>query len=366
LTPLALQHPSVEITTFRDWTEVGAWFNSLAAPQAAPGADIRAKALELTHNAKTDQEKIQALYDFVSTKYRYIGIDFGIGRYQPHSASDVMSNDYGDCKDKHTLFAALLAAVGIKAYPALISTEMDVDPDVPSPGQFDHVITAIPQEQGYLFLDTTPEVAPLGYLVAAIRDKKALVIPDKGNAILVQTPADPPFNSYLNFQADGNLDDAGTLVSKMQMSVRGDAEVVFRVALRQVSESQWNEAVQSISSNLGFGGTVSDASMSKVDATENPFAVTYTYTRKNYGDWDNKQIVAPLPMVILAAAPDESDKNPQPIEMGSPMELNYQGSMKLPAGSNPRLPEQLSLHETFADYQSKYSVSDGTLHVCAG
>jgi transglutaminase-like putative cysteine protease len=68
-------------------------------------------------------------------------------------------SDYGDCKDKHTLFAALLAAEGIKAYPVLIRAEGDtdnVDPDVPSPMQFSHVITAVPQDKGYLFLDTTP------------------------------------------------------------------------------------------------------------------------------------------------------------------------------------------------------------------
>jgi transglutaminase-like putative cysteine protease len=43
-----------------------------------------------------------------------------------------LSNDYGDCKNKHTLFAALLAAENIKAYPALISSTSKIDPEVPS------------------------------------------------------------------------------------------------------------------------------------------------------------------------------------------------------------------------------------------
>ena len=75
-----------------------------------------------------------AIYSFVSTQYRYIGISFGIGRYQPHAADDVLSNNYGDCKDKHTLLASLLQASGITLYPALISSSWKLDPDIPSPG----------------------------------------------------------------------------------------------------------------------------------------------------------------------------------------------------------------------------------------
>ena len=51
---------------------------------------------------------------------RYIGVAFGIGRYQPHSAETVLDNQYGDCKDKHTLLAAMLKAAGYEAWPALI------------------------------------------------------------------------------------------------------------------------------------------------------------------------------------------------------------------------------------------------------
>jgi len=59
----------------------------------------------------------------VSARFRYIGIDLGLSRYTPHGAPDVLINRYGDCKDKHTLFAALLQSVGVAAYPALVSSK---------------------------------------------------------------------------------------------------------------------------------------------------------------------------------------------------------------------------------------------------
>jgi tetratricopeptide (TPR) repeat protein len=354
--------PSVQITTFRDWNEVGQWFRSLSASRAVPTPQIRAKADELTRNAKTDPEKIQAIYDYVSTRFRYIGISLGIGRYQPHTAEDVLSNDYGDCKDKHTLFAALLAAENIKAYPALISSTTKIDPEVPSPTQFDHVITAVPKDNGFLFLDTTPEVAPFGYLIADLRNKEALVIPDNSPATLVKTPEGLPFKSFFNFQADGTLDDAGTFESKMQLSIRGDAEIVYRLAFRRAGQSQWKGVAQQISSGLGFGGTVSDVTAASPEATDAPFHVEYTYNRKEYGDWGNRSIVPPLPLLFLPAVPDDADKKLKPLQLVPPEEWLYQGTMRLPPHSTPHTAVPVDLHEEFADYHSSYSVSNGVMH----
>lgn len=153
--------PSVRITTFKTWEEVGRWYGSLQKDPLVVTPAIQSKAAELTKNLKTDDEKIQAIYNFVSLQFHYIGLDFGIGRYQPHPADDVLGNGYGDCKDKHTLLASLLKAAGYEAWPVLIHSARKIDPDVPSPAQFNHVITAIPVGSTFIWLDTTPEVAPI-------------------------------------------------------------------------------------------------------------------------------------------------------------------------------------------------------------
>jgi transglutaminase-like putative cysteine protease len=62
-------------------------------------------------------EKVNALYNAVSLHVHYVGLSFGIGRYQPHAAEDVLSNEYGDCKDQQTLLAALLKAEDFDAWP---------------------------------------------------------------------------------------------------------------------------------------------------------------------------------------------------------------------------------------------------------
>lgn len=354
--------PDVQITTFQSWDQLGQWMNSLVAPRAVVTPEIQAKADELARGAKTDAEKIQILYNYVSTKFRYIGIALGIGRYQPHPATDVLSNDYGDCKDKHTLFAALLAAEKITAFPVLINSKSKIDSAVPSPAQFDHMITGIPQHDEFLFLDTTAEVAPFGYLVPRLRKKQALVIPSSGPAHLVQTPENAPFKFSDTFLADGALDDNGTFEGKMQLTLRGDSEVVFRMLFRQAGQSQYKDLMQRISSNLSFGGTVSNVTVTPPDQTDAPFHIEYDYERKEYGDWSHRQIIMPFPPVFLPAAPDELDDDLKPIRLGSPFVEVYQATMKLPAGANPQLRPPLDLHEDFADYHASYSMVKSVLH----
>ena len=111
------------MTTFRSWEEVGHWYGELARSQAVVTPQIQAKAAELTKGLTSDEDKMRAMYDFVSTHYHYVSLSFGIGRYQPHPAEDVLENEYGDCKDKHTLLAALLKAAGYDAWPALINAQ---------------------------------------------------------------------------------------------------------------------------------------------------------------------------------------------------------------------------------------------------
>lgn len=225
-------NPDVQVTTFANWVEVGQWYGGLQKEPLTITAAIQAKAAELTKGLPGDTEKIRAIYNFVSLKFHYIGLDFGIGRYQPHAADDVLDNGYGDCKDKHTLLAALLKAAGYEAWPVLIHLERKLDPDVPSPAQFNHVITILPRDGSYIWLDTTPEVARYRHLIQPLRNKEALVIPNDGPAKLMTTPANPPEPQAQEFSMSGKLDGDGTFTGHAELSNEGDSEILLRMAFR--------------------------------------------------------------------------------------------------------------------------------------
>jgi len=356
-----LPPPDVQISSFQSWNEVGKWYWGLQQDRIQPTSDVRAKASELTKGTGDSNAAIHNIYDFVSTKFRYIGVAFGIGRYQPHPADDVLGNQYGDCKDKHTLFASLLQASGATAYPALISTTHRLDPDVPSPGQFDHVISAIPQGKDFQWLDTTTELGPFGYLPPQIRDKQALVIPANNPAVLATTPAELPFQSFIKFSVDAKLSSVGTLDSKMEYSSRGDDELAVRAVFRRVSQAQWKDLVQQISFGLGFGGTVSDVTAGSIEDTMTPMHFSYSYSRKEYSDWADRQINMPgLPLSLPAVSEDEAHAN-DPIYLGPRMQMITDAKVELLMGYLAKMPDDVTLTRDYADYKSTYSQDNGVL-----
>jgi hypothetical protein len=246
--------PSIAWTTYRNWAEVGEWYRAMALPRSEPNEDLRKRVIELTRNAKTPEEQVRAIYDFVSSKIRYVGIDFGVGRYQPHLASEVLANQYGDCKDKDTALEALLRSSGFITAPALIGAGIAPTPDVPSPAIFNHVITTVDLPSGRIWLDSTPGVAPFGYLLAGLRDQKALVVSASSPATLVATPAVPPYPLMERFEANGSLDAEGKMTSKISAAYRDDSEIVIRGLATGMAPAEWDQASQYISSMSGFGG----------------------------------------------------------------------------------------------------------------
>jgi tetratricopeptide (TPR) repeat protein/transglutaminase-like putative cysteine protease len=352
--------PHIAWTNFHSWQEVGAWYHSLEGSRTQPDDDIRAKVATLIAGKSTPDEKARAVYAYVSNQVRYIGVAFGIGRFQPHQASDVLSNQYGDCKDKSTLLIAMLSAAGINADAVLIGTSITFNSAVPSPASFNHAITLAHIDGQLVWLDSTAEASPFRLLNAVIRGKQALVIPSTGDAHVETTPLDPPFPTSTLFEAVGTLDDKGTSHSHITMDLRGDPEVLLRQAVRTVSPAQWDELMQRVSYAMSFGGKVTNAQFFRPDDTLVPLHASYDYEREKAGDWDNLRIVPQLPPVGLADI-DEKDPPVTPIQLGLPLVETDHAVMTLPKGWTANLPPSIHAKTSFASLTKTYKFENGVL-----
>lgn len=353
--------PSIQVTTFSNWQQVGAWYQALQQQPLTITPAIQARAAELTKGLTTEDEKVRAIFNDVALHIHYVGLEFGIGRYQPHPADDVLSNEYGDCKDKHTLLASLLKAAGIEAWPVLISSSRELDPAMPSPAQFDHVITVVPINGRPLWMDSTEEVAPIGTLMATLRDKQALIIPVDKPAYLEHTPVDLPYSQSAQFQVEGKLSDQGVFTGHFVQTYHGDVEFFIRATFRAVPQSQWKELVQRFSNATGFAGEVKTPDVSPIEQTGKPFQFSYDYTREKYGDWDEHRITPPMPPVGWELAPGVKQIKPaDDVEIGSPGDQVYTASVQLPAGWTVIPPANVDLKEAWAEYHATYNFKNGT------
>jgi tetratricopeptide (TPR) repeat protein len=353
--------PSIAWTTFKSWGEVGAWYRGLERDRTAPDADIKAKVAELTAGKTSEEEKVRSVYGYVATQIRYIGVAFGVGRYHPHRAEEVMQNRYGDCKDKHTLLASMLEVLGLHPDAVLIGAGIRFNEAVPSPAAFNHLITKIPVDGKDVWLDATAEVAPYKMLILPIRDKPALVVPNMGMAEVERTPAKLPFASSQTMHAEGSLDKDGLSSSRMTLTFRGDDEIAMRAVLRQLSAAQYDQVVQQLSQNFGYEGTASHAEVSRPDDTVEPLTISYDYKREKPGDWDNYKITPQLTPVLLPK-PDEKTAPVRAILLGVPRTESSTSEMKLPAGWGVELPEAVHAKSAYATYDETYRFEKGVLY----
>jgi len=357
--------PAVQLTTFQTWEELGRWYADLERNRVTPDEQIRAKAAELLRDHTGEEEKVRTIYDFVARNFRYVSLSFGVGRYQPHAAAEVLANQYGDCKDKHTLLAALARAAGLKAFPVLINSTREIDPEVPSPSQFNHVISAVPLGRETLWMDTTTEVAPFGLLAATLRDKQALVVPDDAPPYLATTPADLPFPATQHVKMEGAVSELGKLTATVHYTLRGDSELLLRMAFRRTPKNQWKQLAQIVAYSDGLRGEVSEVNASDPAATREPFRLEYKISRANFLDWSSKksQLNLPLPAMGLPEAEADDEESDEPLKLGTPLEVHTRLQLTFPDKYSTRAPVPVVVTRDYAEYRSSYQLEGSTLRV---
>lgn len=177
--------PRVQASTYASWEAFGDWWWNLISEEIDTSDEMRAKVAELTADAASPLDKLRAVYDFVVTDVRYNAWEFGVHGYQPYSAPVIFSRRFGDCKDKAILMKAMLAEVGIEAWPVVINSEgrrYEEDLSLAMVGHFNHCIAYVPEQEGIpeMFLDGTARYHPLEVLPDSDRGAQVVVVKDDG------------------------------------------------------------------------------------------------------------------------------------------------------------------------------------------
>jgi hypothetical protein len=229
-----------------------------------------------------------------------VAIELGIGGIQPHSAADVFSHHYGDCKDKATLVRSMLREIGVESYHVVIYTERDaVTPQTPAHHGFNHAITAIRLPDGVddpsliatmqhpklgktLFFDPTDELTPFGQIRGPLQDNYALLVKPNGGE-LIELPQQPSAMNSIQRTARLTLDATGTLkgeVKEVQLGERASSE---RGRLRTVTKDtdQIKPIEELLASSLS-NFHITHASLVNLQQTDRPFGFNYSFESENY------------------------------------------------------------------------------------
>ncbi len=220
--PVTETAPYVHVSSFSTWQELGSWYAQLIAPQFTLDHALRSELDRLLAGRNTDQDKIQAIHQFVLRNTHYVALEFGVYGYKPYPVSQVYARRFGDCKDKASLMIALLRAAGIEADIALVRTRRlgDIGEQATSIAIFNHAVVYIP---GYdLWLDGTAEYAGSRELPLEDQGAMSLIVGRDGNAQLRRIPVTLPMENYTHRLVQASIKPDGRLEFTGSAYVRGE------------------------------------------------------------------------------------------------------------------------------------------------
>ncbi len=171
----------IEFTQFKSWDEVSTLVAPLYDKASTLAADSPLKAEAAKIKAMSADPKVQAAaaLHLVENQVRYLFLGMNLGGYTPADADTTWTRRFGDCKGKTALLLALLHELGIKAEPALVSTEHGdgLDGHLPMLEWFDHVMVRAEIGGKVYWLDGTR---------LDDRDLDSLAVPNFGFALPVR------------------------------------------------------------------------------------------------------------------------------------------------------------------------------------
>lgn len=369
--------------SFSSWADMGAWYEELSGPRRVPDAAVSRKARALSAAAPDTLSKIRALASFAQREIRYVSIQIGLGGFQPHPAPSILSNRYGDCKDKATLLAAMLQAIGIDSFYVVIHSDRGgVTPQSPpSYSCFNHVVLAIrlpedvpddglaalvrhPRLGRLLVFDPTMPTTPLGRLPFYLQDNTGLLVANKSGELLT-LPRPAPEGNLLDRRGTFVLGGDGALVGEIVETRRGAEADSLRYRIQSATQSERRQYLETFLSRSFASFSLQVFDFKNLDDPAADLVVSYKIIANAYAKKAGGYL-ALRPRVVGAKAVDlaSNSKKPRryPIDLETASLGRDEFTIELPEGNVPdSLPKPTALEAGFASYTSQTQASGRTI-----
>jgi hypothetical protein len=359
--------PDVIVSSFSSWFDLVA----RVAPRFPNWTeddrkDAEIKLRSILPGTSAPDEVIRASYEFVSQKMATVDLPIGATGFQVRHVKQILDSGYATPEEKCLLlsrFANLAGSFGDAVFVG--SAKAFARPSV-----FSHAFVFLRDKNKEIALDPSLEVAPYGLIPPQFRGKEALSLKlaDSGNATGVlwsELPTVLAIAASQRVNVDSAISAEGKLEAKVRYTLRGDNELMLRVAFHQTSKEKWKDVAQMLALSDGFRGQIVNVVASDPYATKEPFSVEYEISQPKFVDWSKKTIRIPaiLPLPGLPDPPTAAQTSSgKAIELGTPLAIDLNATIKLPAGATAQAPIGTAVTRDYATFSSKYSAQGNTLH----
>lgn len=372
----------IDVGAAISWADLARWYAGLSAGRYGLDPALESQLAEHVKDAHTLDDSLRAVHRWISQDFRYVSLSLGIGGYLPRTPAQVLETRYGDCKDKATLFIALVRRMGVTAYPVLLSASGGADSTLPTMQQFDHMIAAVDRPDkngGRMYLDLTSDLTPFGELPPTEEGSFALVVHDDGKFDAVTLPESPSSANRAETHIIGELSADGHFSGRYSETKSGGLQYELRRAYARVfSKDELGRLTQALANGV-FSGASGD-SLSLFDGRDlrakpavslavHDAPVLSTSGGGGGGGTRIFTLPAALPnFASLGLASQLERRKPRrfPIDISAvigPIETISELRMMLPPGWRAELPSNLSESSQFGSYSAEYAQDGRELRI---
>jgi tetratricopeptide (TPR) repeat protein len=358
--------PQLWITTYKDWETLADWFASISYPQIRSDKAIEDKVKELTSDKRTREDKIKAIYYYVISQIRYVGLEYGIRGILPHQAPEIFKVKYGDCKDKAVLLVTMLRLAGIESYYTLVNTRFSTPLRKELPGfQFDHAICSVPIKGGFLFLDGTAEDTPMGEVPVMDQGADVMILKDDGSYIFTKIPMSKAQDNGVYYKVKLSIDEKGKLFGEVKSETKGHYSVYYRWKYKSASSLEKEEAI-SQGINVSCPGSILKSwSMENLDNLDLPVRINFTFENDKYIKRDGVVYFNPIIFTTITSAVEVGKPERRyPIHYYYPYEIIEDIEILIPSSWKIKnLPSEITLNYPWVTYERKVSINGNNIKI---
>ena len=362
-----VQQPVFEFATGSSWQAVASHY--AAVVDSRIGSANLAAFAPPPAQGEAPSATIARLVAALHKQVRYTGLELGDAAIVPAPPAEVLTRQYGDCKDKATLLVAALRAAGMKASVALLATGfgLDTSADLPGLGQFDHAIVYVETPEP-LWIDATAQYTRVGTLPPADQGRLALIA-NSGTTTLVKTPESRSSDNRSIHTVEIRLPDFGRSEIRETVESFGSEESVVRARFGADQPVKAREALERQVKPIYLTEALTDFSTSRADDFSRPFQVTVSV--RNAGRASTEEdganaglfthfLFSGLPYGIIHAPSEPGDaqeKKPRihDFVISEPYQQEYRYRIYFPSFLKPKpLPKDRQLQLGPATYAATY------------
>ncbi|MES2329095.1 MAG: DUF3857 domain-containing protein [Bacteroidota bacterium] len=347
------------------WQGLGQFVMELNKKRDELPESIKAEVHKLADGITNKTDKIKALYSYLQKNTRYIGIQLGIGSWQPFEAKYVAEKKYGDCKALSNYMVSLLKEAGIKAYYVLATAGDDnarLAEDFPAPYYFNHAICCVPNGKDTMWLECTSQTQPAGFMGSFTSNKKVLLIDEDGGH-LVSTPSYLSDDNRQFRRVNATVDAEGNMLADVYTHATGEQQESMHGLIYGSTKEQRQKYLNNV---LSLPTYEVDKSDYKETPGSIPFIDEYLHVKaSNYATVSGKRLFITPNLFNRSGtkmSPDAERK--YPIKLSSVFKDIDTIQIAVPPGYTPEaVPKDVSIQTQFGKFDINYKVNDNSIEV---